>query len=73
MKGANEKNTGHKTAKKRLKFKCQGDETTDCIICGENFNEDWIQCNVCKGWAHENCANLEGNARFYKCDRCKAK
>ncbi|KAG8255451.1 hypothetical protein J6590_092472, partial [Homalodisca vitripennis] len=33
---------------------------TNCIICGENFNEDWIQCSTCKGWAHENCADLEG-------------
>ncbi|GBM95169.1 hypothetical protein AVEN_199153-1 [Araneus ventricosus] len=36
-------------------------EETHCIICAETFEEDWIQCRICEGWAHENCADLEGN------------
>lgn len=66
-----------KTVKKALKFvknvQDEEEEETDCIICGEHFSEDWIQCCVCKGWAHENCANLEGDPLFYKCDNCMIK
>ncbi|KAG8239746.1 hypothetical protein J437_LFUL017387 [Ladona fulva] len=47
-------------------------EITNCIICGESFDEDWIQCNTCKGWAHEQCANVE-DTLFYHCDLCKKK
>lgn len=47
-------------------------EGINCIICNENFQEDWIQCNICEGWAHENCADLEGGSPYYKCDICVA-
>ncbi|GBM94710.1 hypothetical protein AVEN_16720-1 [Araneus ventricosus] len=46
----------------------EGDEETHCIICAETFGEDWIQCRICEGSAHQNCANLEGNNMFYECD-----
>ncbi|XP_030745187.1 sex peptide receptor-like [Sitophilus oryzae] len=26
---------------------------TECIICGETFEEDWVQCSRRDGWAHE--------------------
>ena len=30
-----------------------------CIVCGELYEdppkEDWIQCDHCKKWCHENC------------------
>lgn len=66
------------TVKKALMFEednrpKQDDEETNCIICGESFDEDWIQCNNCKGWPHENCANLEGDGLFYTCDVCRFK
>ena len=32
---------------------------TYCLVCGESFDEDWIQCSECLGWSHENCANIE--------------
>ena len=38
------------------------DEETHCIICGEIFDEDWIQSGICKRWAHENCTDLEGKS-----------
>ena len=60
---------GRKTAKTSLKF--DDEEATACIICGETFVEDWIQCSSCKGWAHENCTSLEGSVLLYKCDKCK--
>ncbi|GBL74710.1 hypothetical protein AVEN_243588-1 [Araneus ventricosus] len=48
--------------------KREGGEETHCIICAETFEEDWIQSRICEGWAHENCADLEGNNMFYKYD-----
>ncbi|KAJ8888945.1 hypothetical protein PR048_008439 [Dryococelus australis] len=54
--------------KKVLKFN-ENNGQVNCIIFGVHFDEDWIQCNVCKGWAHENCANLESVPLFYKRDR----
>ncbi|GBN42313.1 hypothetical protein AVEN_235946-1 [Araneus ventricosus] len=45
--------------------KREGGEKTHCIICAENFEEDWIQCRICGGWAHENCDDLGGNNLFY--------
>ncbi|KAK9686684.1 hypothetical protein QE152_g37014 [Popillia japonica] len=29
-------------------------ELTLGIICNETFEEDCVQCNICKGWSHEN-------------------
>jgi hypothetical protein len=46
---------------------------TECVICGESFDEGWIQCNFCSKWAHENCADTGRTLLFYKCDICKAK
>lgn len=67
---------GKYKVRKSLKFdscyqKTQSDVSTTCIICAETFEEDWIQCSKCEGWAHENCANLEGESLFYICDYCK--
>lgn len=47
-------------------------EVTYCLVCGESFDEDWIQCSECLGWSHENCANIE-DSLFYKCDGCSLK
>lgn len=67
-----------KVAKRSLNFKKQsvniekyGDEKADCIICGMDDSEDWIKCSVCGGWAHEKCADLEGQALYYRCDLCQ--
>ncbi|KAJ8865494.1 hypothetical protein PR048_033759 [Dryococelus australis] len=35
------------------------EQETVCILCGESFQEDWIQCHKCKEWTHENCANVK--------------
>lgn len=34
-------------------------------------NEDWIQCNLCQGWAHEACTSYSGIG-FYVCDNCQS-
>ena len=45
-----------------------------CIYCGEKFmhppTEDWIQCNICEEWCHENCADRGGKKGQYACDLC---
>ena len=43
---------------------------TFCLVCGETFQEAWIQCHNCQGWAHEQCAQLD-DGDFYFCDNCK--
>ncbi|KAJ9586055.1 hypothetical protein L9F63_020296 [Diploptera punctata] len=47
-----------------------GSNETFCILCGENFEEDWIQCKDCKGWAHEKCTNTDNSTVHYRCDKC---
>lgn len=42
----------------------------DCIVCGESYEEGWIQCKTCEGWAHELCAEID-DPLFYYCDYCK--
>ena len=43
----------------------QGRQTEEylCLVCGTPYTdppaEDWIQCNVCEGWAHEDCTSDE--------------
>ena len=61
------------------KTKKSADTVTDrpneqyfCLYCHELFvdppTEDWIQCNVCKKWAHESCAPADGPD--FCCDFC---
>lgn len=65
-----------KEAKKRinpvnrqLDFSQSQEDLTECIICMETTQEDWVQCTSCKGWAHVACTEQE-NILFYKCDHC---
>jgi len=35
-----------------------------CFVCGEEYieppTEEWMQCESCAVWVHEQCANIEG-------------
>lgn len=42
----------------------------DCVVCGESYEANWIQCKTCEGWAHELCAEID-DPLFYYCDYCK--
>lgn len=42
-----------------------------CVVCCEDYDEDWIQCGLCKGWAHEACADISEWSDAYICDHCK--
>lgn len=43
-----------------------------CPACDEAYidppTEDWIQCNHCRRWWHENCSAYEGGV--FQCDLC---
>lgn len=45
-----------------------------CVGCAEVYKEpieeDWIECNTCGGWWHENCSDYNGSGAF-TCDMCK--
>lgn len=43
---------------------------TECLICGESFEEDWVQCCTCEGWAHVGCADSD-NIAYFVCEHCK--
>jgi len=35
------------------------------VVCGKNFNENWVQCKVCADWAHEACADLDESVCYF--------
>ncbi|KAJ8962215.1 hypothetical protein NQ318_018187 [Aromia moschata] len=43
---------------------------TECVVCLEDYDEDWIQCCSCQGWAHEACADIPECSDAYICDHC---
>ncbi|XP_069705676.1 uncharacterized protein [Periplaneta americana] len=58
-----------KAAKKRKLFdsKVKMTSKTRCVICGESENKDWIHCNRCGKWAHEECATITDELFYYCC------
>ena len=45
------------------------DEITICPGCNEKYyeappEEEWIKCNECKEWWHEDCSNYEDAGHF---------
>ena len=76
-KASETKKKGTTATKKEMKTKqniqeLSRDQETECIICGEIFDEDWIQCHRCKDWAHEACVHIDPSQLYYFCDVCKA-
>lgn len=72
-----------KSVKKTLTFESTSKETEDtghyfCPICSEKFEcgpggkpvENWIQCNICDKWYHEDCTAYLGKGHFL-CDFCE--
>ncbi|CAB3252791.1 unnamed protein product [Arctia plantaginis] len=55
-----------KTNNKKKIWRCGG--------CNEVYKEpiveDWIACNTCKEWWHENCSDYNGSGAFI-CNVCK--
>ncbi|CAH1961297.1 unnamed protein product [Acanthoscelides obtectus] len=65
------KQSAKKTLKKIDSTSSEEDEESACLICLTPFshsrNEEWIQCIVCKGWAHVGCGK---DIDFYVCIHC---
>ncbi|XP_069698836.1 uncharacterized protein [Periplaneta americana] len=68
-KNALQQQSDGKAAKKRKLFdsKVKVTSKTRCVICGESENKDWIQCNRCGKWAHEECATITNELFYYCC------
>ncbi|KAK6176283.1 hypothetical protein SNE40_014594 [Patella caerulea] len=48
------------------------DDEWPCLICGEPFSnsksrETWLQCSVCKKWAHQDCTS---GSPYFICPNC---
>lgn len=46
-------------------------EQSECVVCKGKYdcsNTDWIQCYICKKWAHETCGIL--GLRYFFCNSC---
>jgi len=59
------------------KHKCQ-DENSDaeCFMCGELYSasrsgEQWIRCEQCKNWCHEEAHTSGESSRGFVCDFCR--
>ena len=61
-----------KNATKKNTIRQQNDDSkvTMCLVCGETYQEAWIQCARCKLWAHEDCADIT-DSLYYFSDNCK--
>jgi len=43
----------------------------NCIVCNKRYTkskQDWLQCKLCSGWAHETCG-IKGALHFF-CQNC---
>lgn len=63
--------SGDKTKKKQPLKEITEVGRTTCVVCLEDYDEDWIQCTSCQGWAHEACADVPECSDGYICDRCR--
>ncbi|XP_053600802.1 uncharacterized protein LOC128682843 [Plodia interpunctella] len=56
------------------KTRKHAEEKSVCFICHEMYEdppiEDWIRCDDCHGWAHEECTSYLGKGAYY-CDLCQ--
>lgn len=44
------------------------EDKTDCLVFGNNFDDNWIRCKICEGWLHKLCAVED--TLYYYCDYC---
>lgn len=66
---------GPKRTKRSRTVKSRSQADVFCPACVEPYSEppteDWIQCQNCKKWWHEDCTSYEGGVPFV-CDLCQA-
>jgi hypothetical protein len=41
---------------------------TACLVCGETFDDAWVQCLECKEWSHSDCTD---GSDYYVCHNCE--
>ena len=47
-----------------------------CLVCKDPYIkyteeiEKWIQCDVCNGWVHFVCADIDEEPEKFLCDHC---
>lgn len=51
------------------------EEDSPCIYCNELYSwslskELWFQCEICKKWAHAECAGVDRKTKMFKCEIC---
>lgn len=62
---------GSSMAKKKCKKPASDD--CECLYCTELFSVtggQWMQCVLCSGWAHIECAGISYSTNTFKCDIC---
>lgn len=67
------KKRDEKIEKVKKKIFNKNDQEWFCIMCGEAYEdeapgEEWVQCTLCKQWAHVKC--VKGNAISFICINC---
>ena len=70
---AKNRGTAKKTAQPS-EAEVREEENPECIYCTSRFvhsksGEQWIRCDACHKWAHEDCAALSDNEKFV-CEFC---
>lgn len=51
------------------------EDDTNCLYCGEKYGdtkfEEWIRCQSCLQWMHEDCTDNEAKNDSFTCDNCR--
>ena len=76
---SNKKGKGKKKTTQRRNKRNESESSnadTFCLVCVEPYTnsrpgEKWIQCTICKMWAHEECISDE-NQPFHVCQNCSS-
>ncbi|XP_031333945.1 uncharacterized protein LOC116163957 [Photinus pyralis] len=64
------------TKKRQVSSESEDDQqNTECLYCNSSFlqsksGEGWIQCLLCKQWAHDACAGVEDDEDVFQCNLC---
>lgn len=53
----------------------QDDDDASCLYCNELYScsrprENWIRCQTCKSWSHNECAGIAPRCKSFICELC---
>ena len=75
----NKKHNKGQMSKRKFSMNIRDENEKDDEDCGKCFYcletaqtsiDDWIQCTMCKRWAHEACAGVDDDDLGYECEFC---